>query len=140
MFLKEKYLPTGAFDKLKARLVAGGDQQNNNLYDDLSSPTVSTSVVFTVFIIAAHEGRNAAVVDIGGAYLNAYMNTGIEVHMRLDKIMSGMMIKLCEDYKKYADNRGCIVVRLDRALYGCVESAALWYENLSATLLTLGYI
>ena len=81
MFLKEKYLQTGAFDKLKARLVAGGDQQNKNLYDDLSSPTVSTSVVFTVFVIAAHEGRRAAVVDIGGAYLNAYMNTGIEVHM-----------------------------------------------------------
>ena len=85
---------------------------------------MSTSVVFTVFIIAAHEGRNAAVVDIGGAYLNAYMNTGIEVHMRLDKTMSDMMIKLCEDYKKYADNRGCIVVRLDRALYVRVDSAA----------------
>ena len=45
MFLKEKYLPTGAFEKLKARLVAGGNQQDKDLYDDISSPTVSTSVV-----------------------------------------------------------------------------------------------
>ena len=35
MFLKEKYLPTGVFEKLKARLVAGGNQQDKNLYDDL---------------------------------------------------------------------------------------------------------
>ena len=64
MFLKEKYLPTGAFEKLKARLVAGGNQQNKDLYDDLSSPTVSTSAVMTVFAIAAYEKRNVAVVDI----------------------------------------------------------------------------
>jgi hypothetical protein len=56
MFLKEKFLATGEFEKLKARLVAGGDQQDKNLYDDLSAPTVSTSAVFTVLSIAAHEG------------------------------------------------------------------------------------
>jgi hypothetical protein len=28
MFLKAKYYPDGIFDKLKARLVAGGDQQD----------------------------------------------------------------------------------------------------------------
>ena len=67
MFLKEKYLPNGEFEKLKARLVAGGDQQDKDLYDDLSSPTVSTSVVMTVFSIAAYENRNAVVVDIGEA-------------------------------------------------------------------------
>jgi hypothetical protein len=69
MFLKEKYLASGEFDKLKARLVAGGDQQDKDMYDDLSAPTVSTCAVFTVLTIAAHEGRSAAVVDIGGAFL-----------------------------------------------------------------------
>jgi hypothetical protein len=39
MFLKEKYLPTGQFEKLKARLVPGGNQQDKDLYEDLSSPT-----------------------------------------------------------------------------------------------------
>ena len=42
-------------------------------------------------------------------------------------------------YKKYADDKGCIVVRLDRALHGCVESAYLWYEHLSGMLAGLGY-
>ena len=139
MFLKEKYLPTGVFEKLKARLVAGGNQQDKELYDDLSSPTVSTCAVMTVFSIAAHERRSASVVDIGGAYLNADMSTGIDVYMRLDPTMSKMMITLDASYEGYADKKGCIVVKLDKALYGCVESAALWYENLSATLNDLGY-
>ena len=37
------------------------------------------------------------------------------------------------------DDKGWVVVRLDKALYGCVESAALWYENLSGVLKDFGY-
>jgi hypothetical protein len=55
MFMKEKFLATGEFEKVKARLVAGGDRQNKNLYDDLSAPTVSTSAVFSVLAIAVHD-------------------------------------------------------------------------------------
>jgi NMD protein affecting ribosome stability and mRNA decay len=90
MFLKEK--------KLKARLVAGGDQQDKALYDDLSAPTVSTSSVFTILGIAAHEGRKASVVDIGGAFLNAEMKTGVLVHMRLDRAMSDLLVRLQPSY------------------------------------------
>jgi Reverse transcriptase (RNA-dependent DNA polymerase) len=139
MFLKEKYLATGEFEKLKARLVAGGDQQDKDMYDDLSAPTVSTSAVFTVLSIAAHEGRKASVVDIGGAFLNAEMKTGVPVHMRLDRAMSELMIRLQPTYKRFQDAKGCIVVLLNRALYGCVESAALWYDNLRETMTSMGY-
>ena len=59
--------------------------------------------------------------------------------MRLDKNMTSIMVKLSPGYSKYVDNRGCVVVRLDKALYGCVESAALWYENLRQSLHLLGY-
>lgn len=40
MFLTEKFTASGEFDKLKARLVAGGDGQDKTLYDNLSSPGV----------------------------------------------------------------------------------------------------
>ena len=43
MFLKDKYLASGAFERFNARLVAGGNQQDKGLYHDLSSPTVATS-------------------------------------------------------------------------------------------------
>ena len=55
MFLKEKFLASGDFEKLKTRLVAGGNQQDRDFYDDLSAPTVGTSSVFTLLSIAAHE-------------------------------------------------------------------------------------
>lgn len=139
MFIKEKYLPTGEFEKLKARLVAGGDMQDMTLYDHLSSPTVATSTVFTVLTIAAHENRATAVVDIGGAYLNADMDTGITEHMSLEKKMSSLMNTIDPKYERFTDRKGKLIVRLDKALYGCVESASLWYENLRATLKTLGY-
>ena len=134
MFLKENLLASGEFEKLKARLVASKDQQDKTLYDDLSAPTVKTSSVFTLLCIAVHEGRKITVIDISGAYLNADMSTGLAVHTRLDKNMTGMMVKLAPNYSKYIDDRGYVVVKLDKALYGCVESAALWYENLRASL------
>ena len=81
MFLKEKFLASGEFEKLKVRLVAGGDQHDRTLYDDLSAPTVGTSSVFTLLCIAAYEGRRVTVIDISGAYLNADMNTGLTEHM-----------------------------------------------------------
>ena len=84
MFLKRKNFPDGRFEKYKARLVACGDQQDKNLYDDLSSPTVSTSSVFTMLSISAYENRHTAVVDIAGAFLNAK-------YMRLDKTMTDLI-------------------------------------------------
>ena len=140
MFLKQKLHPDGSPDKFKARLVAGGDQQDKELYDDLSSPTVSTSAVLTVLSIAAYEHRSASVVDIGGAFLNAKMKTGIPVHMRMDQTISRILCDLAPYYMRYLDGRGCLVVLLDKALYGCVESAALWYENLCDTMKSLGYV
>ena len=56
MFLKEKFHGDGSFDKLKARLVAGGDGQDKSLYDNLSSPTVTQETVMILLAIAAAEG------------------------------------------------------------------------------------
>jgi hypothetical protein len=85
MFLKEKISPTGQFEKIKARLVAGGDQQDKSLYTNLSAATAATSSVFMIAAIAAREKRRIVVVDITGAYLNASMTSGVIVHMKIDK-------------------------------------------------------
>ncbi len=73
MLLKDKYFASGAFEKFKARLVAGGDQQDRTMYEDLSAPTATTANVFAMAALAARENRVVAAVDIGGAYLNASM-------------------------------------------------------------------
>jgi hypothetical protein len=62
-------------DKLKARLVGGGDCQDRNLYSraDTSSPPASTSVIMIIAQLAAAEGRHVISLDIGSAYLIAKM-------------------------------------------------------------------
>ena len=115
MFLKRKNFPDGRFEKYKARLVTGGDQQDKNLYDDLSSPTVSTSSVFTILSISAYENRHTAVVDIGGAFLNANMTTGVNVYMHLDKTMTDILSTLDKTYRSYADSKDRVVMLLKKA-------------------------
>ena len=129
MFLKDKYLASGAFDKFKARLVGGGDGQDKSLYENLSSSTAATTSVFTIAAIAASENRFVETVDIGGAFLHADMKpTGVVVHMRLDKMMTSILVKIAPDYRQFINNDGTIVVQLDKALYGTVEAASLWYN------------
>jgi predicted lactoylglutathione lyase len=141
MFLKDKYLASGAFERFKARLVAGGNQQDKGLYENLSSPTVSTTSVLTLAAIAAAEGRTVIAIDIGGAFLNADMEpTGVEVHMRLDSIMTRMLVQLDPSYKKFVERDGTAVVKLDKALYGCVEASALWYNDIRSKLLADGFV
>jgi hypothetical protein len=69
-------------------LVAGGDQQDKTLiaiFPQLLYPHHQCSL--TLAAVAVHERRHVAVVDIGGAFLNADMGKDVPVHMRLDKTM-----------------------------------------------------
>jgi hypothetical protein len=53
MFLVRKYLAEGSLDKVKARLVADGRDQDSKLYPSKSSATVAIHSVFTVLGLAA---------------------------------------------------------------------------------------
>ena len=129
------------FEKLKARLVAGSDQQNKELYENLSSPTAATSSVMVVAAIAAAEHRKVMTIDVGGAFLNADITTtGINVHVRLDPVMTKMLVEIAPEYQRYVDDRGTCLVQLDKAMYGCVEAAALWFDNLSGVLTRDGFV
>jgi hypothetical protein len=46
MFLVKKYLADGSFEKVKARLVADGRDQDSDLYPNKLSPTVAIPSVF----------------------------------------------------------------------------------------------
>ena len=139
IFLKEKFKADGEFDKLKARLVAGGHQQLREFYnpDDTSSPTARTASVFIIAAIAAFQRKHVVTVDIAGAHLNADMKGS--VWMILDPLMATYMCELRPDYAKYVRKDGTLVVRLKKALYGCIESAKLWYDNLSASMISDGF-
>ena len=78
-------------------------------------------------------------MDIGGAFLNADItSTGIKVHIRLNKMLTAMLVLIYPEHLKFVERQGTSVVQLDKALYGCVEAAALWYTNLCTTLVSGG--
>ena len=140
MFLREKFLANGVFDRLKARLVAGGHRQDRDLYPDTSSPTPAISSIFIIASIAAQEGRFVTTMDIGSAYLNATME-GEPVFMKLNAEIARHVCKIDpKKYREYKNDKHEIIVKLKKALYGCVQSAKLWYEHIKSTLERFGFI
>ena len=136
LFFKEKFDVDGLFIKLKARLVAGGDRQFD--IGDVSSPTVSSEALFATLAIAASEGRHLMSVDIEAAYLECDME-GEPVFMMLPPQLASIVVQLDPKFKSAVNLNGTLLVKLKKALYGCKQSAKLWYKKMSTTLVKLGY-
>lgn len=139
-FVKIKYHPDGTFNKIKSRTVAGGHRQNRMLYSesDTSSPTISLVGLFILATIAANERRSVITMDIGGAYLRAYMKKFVLI--LINKEESEMLVDLYPELAGYRDSKGRLTAQALKAIYGCIESGKLWYDTLSAKLIANGYI
>jgi hypothetical protein len=140
MFLTPKKLPDGTMDKMKARLVAGGHRQDRSLYSDVetSSPTAALSSVLMVAALAAHKRYKVMTLDHKAAYLNAAM-VGHTVIMTIGKEVSNLLCQVRSEHRRFLRPDGTILVKLRKALYGCIESAVLWYNELSSTLEEIGF-
>ena len=79
--------------------------------------------------------------DVPGAYLHAEMND--LVHMKVTGEMVKVMTNINPTYKKYVtEEKGkpVLYVKLLKALYGCVQSALLWYKTFSELLQNMGFV
>ncbi len=64
--------------------------------------------------------------DVGSAYLNAPMPADSEVFMLLDSDVASSFVRLFPDsYKQFLRKDGSVVVKLDKAFYGCVQHQRL---------------
>jgi hypothetical protein len=140
IFLKEKYKSDGSFDKLKSRLVANGSMEDrlSVLFEDISSPTASLPFIFLIACIAARDRRFVKTIDIGGAYLNADISKH-DIYMELDETTAAILVQIDPSYQQYLRPNGTMIVKLKKALYGCIESAKLWYDLLALTLESNGF-
>ena len=140
LFLTPKMTPTGEFKLLKGRIVGGGHRQDASLFADneVSSPTVSLTSVLLGAAVAAYQDRHILTLDHTAAYLNASMK-GPEVIMLLTPDVTTLLIDIDESNRKYVRADGKIAVKLKKALYGCLQSAMLWYNELSSTLESMGF-
>jgi hypothetical protein len=102
LFQKDEHKPDGTFDKLKARLVAGGHRQDHAEYDTVRSPTVSTAAMFTVAAISAKEGRHRMTKDVPATYINAKMDPNMpKVHMRMDAANTTLLVEVKPEWQRY---------------------------------------
>ena len=139
MFLKEKYDAGGNFEKIKARLVADGSTQDRSDFedDDIASPMASLESIFNLLKLVAMEKRHLLILDIGGAYLNAEIDR--TVYMFIEPELVNIMVNIDSGYAKYRDAKGRVLTQIDKAMYGLVQSAKLWYETITGVLKGNGY-
>jgi hypothetical protein len=124
--------------KLKGRFCANAKGDIVYSTDDVSSPTVSTEAIFLTAAIDALERRKVATGDVEGAFLHADMTA--EVYVWICAELAQLLVAYKpEIYKKYLTPDGRLLVRLNKALYGCVESAKLFYDHVSSTLMEAGF-
>lgn len=136
IFMNEKYNAKGVIVKLKARLVAGGNQQDKSIF----SPTISQESVMMVVAIAATEDRSMETCDVTGAFLEAEMPMNCEVLMSLDAVCAKLLILLDPSCSSFILDDGVLHVRLRGALYGCVQSSKLWSDKLCKVLFDNGFV
>ena len=87
------------------------------------------------------EGRYMAVLDIPGAYLSADMDGKVHVVFRgtLAELMVASDPVLYQPFMSYETGQEALYVRLQKALYGCLNIALLFYEKLVGDLETYGF-
>ena len=135
--------------KIKGRTCANGSKKRKYLRDnkDDPSPTASLESIMTTLVIDAYEGRDIAIADVLGAYLHAKFPESKTVILRMTDIFVDIICEINDEYSKHIvyeiNKKGkqikCLYVRVLRALYGCLESAFLWYELYLNTLKKLGF-
>jgi hypothetical protein len=126
--------------KFRARIVAGGDKQDEAEYASMDNAArVSNSAATNIaLIIAAQEGRHIQVMDVPGAYLHTPLEK--PVYMEFNGYLADFACKRYpEIYARHRRGNGNIRVKLRKALYGLKEAGKLWNNNLSAFLISEGF-
>ena len=134
LFLKAKY-SDNKFIKLKSRLVARGDLQNN---ETIYSPTVDRSVLNLILSLNKRYKSTIYSVDIPSAFLFANIDDE-NLFLSLPKNVTDILINNNKKYRKFINNKGVICVKLRKAIYGLKQSPRLWFEYLKKVFINLGY-
>jgi len=138
IFLKEK-----RNGNIKAQSCANGSVQREHIAkDEAASPTVALESVFTTATIDAHEKREVVTIDIPGAFLHADNNDCIIMRMTgtLAELMAKTDPKLYRKYLSVEKGKKVLYLRLQKALYGMMKSALLFYRKLVSELIEMGFV
>ena len=133
MLLKAKFFGDGTFDRISARLAAGGNTQPEHSYDETYAPTAdeaSTLCVFASFGAHAIQHHYASTLmysnfDVKGAFLWVPRSNDTQIIMRLPSYIDHPLA-------------GCEVEVL-KSIYGLKDSNANFDADLRATIVSAGF-
>ena len=117
MFLKEKYKADGTFDKMKARIVANGDQVDPELIGETFSPTVNPISVMTQLNLAAVNKHYMSAHDIKSAFLITPTRLNHRIFIRLPAELVVHWIRVYPEQATLVCPGGHMYMELDKYLY-----------------------
>ena len=134
LVLKAKFSPIGEFEKIRARICAGGDAEDKETFLSLYSPTTSNEPALATLAIAAYEGRIAKIIDLQTAYLKVEVLDGSETFVKLNELESEILVSKYPAHAKYLGKDGCILAKLKKSLYGIVQASGNLYRKIRQVL------
>ena len=102
---------------------------------------MATESVFITSAIEAYKGRYVAIVDLPGAFMQA--NQADMVHMKFKGTLAKVLIILdSQCYRKYVVQENgvpTLYVELQKAIYGQLKAALLFWKKLTKVLKSLSF-
>ena len=140
MFLKDKYMSSGDFERIKARLVVSGDYVDPGSVGEVSSPTVNPITVMMMINIAAVEGMELSCHDIKWAFLIPEIDSVHEaMYIRIDPAVVEQMVAVRPSWQRYVDDKGRIYLRLQKYLYGLPQASYQFNQFMDHRLKCMGF-
>lgn len=121
MFLVQKYHANGVFDKVKARLVADGRDEDPELYPYKSG------------IAAGKKWRVVVKIDIMGVFIQTPMSVE-PMYVKLDNKVTHYVNDMYPHLGNYVEQDEFLYVQLLKAMHGCMQANALWYSLIRSML------
>ena len=112
------------------------------LKEDTASPTVLLQSVFLTCGIEAHEGHEAAIIDIPNAFVQTN-HKGQTMIMKIKGQLAHILVEVApeiyEEYLTEEDGVPVLYVELLKALYRMMESSLLFYKKLVKDIQEQGF-
>jgi hypothetical protein len=128
---------------VKAPACANGSTQCTHVAkEEATASTFTSKAIFIQCTIFAHEQQDEAFCDIPGTFLQVDYPDFVLMH--LDGILAELRVKVAMKlYRKYittnAKGKPVLYVQLEKAVYGMMKSASLFYQKWVADLMSLDF-
>ena len=127
----------------KGRLVVDGSTQAQDSYNTdrgtLYSANVSSTSLNLTMTIGAHREMDQCTFDVKGAFTKGGKFPGSTVVARISKEVTEMFCAIDESLREFVGEDGCLYLILEKSIYGLVEAAKMWNEEIVEQLKKLGF-